>query len=55
MRKKGNVLVCLIVVFAVLTGCGKDSPKETGESREQAKAIQAEKNQKAIVSHQVLF
>ena len=52
MRKKGNVLVCLIVVFAVLTGCGKDSPKETGESREQAKAIQAEKNQKAIVSHQ---
>lgn len=52
MRKKGNMLVCLIVVLAVLTGCGKDSPKETGAGKEQGKAIQTERNQKTTVRQQ---
>lgn len=52
MRKKVNMMVCLIVALAVITGCGKDIPRETGEGREQAKAIQAEKNQKITVSQQ---
>lgn len=52
MRKKVNILVCMIVVLAVISGCGKDIPKEMGEGKEQGKAIQTEENQKTTVSQQ---
>lgn len=52
MRKKRNILVCMMVVLAVISGCGKDSPKEMGAGKEQGKAIQTEKNQKTTVRQQ---
>lgn len=52
MRRKGNMLVWLIVIVTVLAGCNSNSQKAESDNKTQEKVVRTEKNQKTTVKQQ---
>lgn len=52
MRKKGNMLICLLVVLTVLAGCEGNSQRVADSNRKQKKAVIAEENQETVDKEQ---